>query len=100
MAAKKRSTVRKQVRKSLVDQLKRKGADIVLFEDQVDDYMALWDLKELLIEDIKSTGLRTRDGKDNASPKQLPIVNRQMLAVLKTLQIAPDDVLAEDDDDL
>lgn len=100
MAAKKRSTVRKQVRKSLVDQLKRKGADIVLFEDQVDDYMALWDLKELLIEDIKATGLRTGDGKDNASPKQLPIVNRQMLAVLKTLQIAPDDVLTEDEDDL
>jgi hypothetical protein len=100
MAAKKRATVRKNVRKTLLEQLKRRGADIALFEDQVEDYMAMWDLKEALIEDIRETGLRTVDGKDNASPKQLPIVNRQMLALLKTLKIAPDDVLIEGEDDL
>ena len=100
MSKKKRSTIRKEVKKSLVDQLKRKGADIALFKDQVDDYMAMWDLKEQLIEDIRETGLRTSDGKDNSSPKQLPIVNRQMLSLLKILQIAPDDVLIEGDDDL
>lgn len=100
MAAKKRATVRKNVRKTLLEQLKRRGADIALFEDQVEDYMAMWDLKEALIEDIRETGLRTVDGKDNASPKQLPIVNRQMLALLKTLKIAPDDVLIGGEDDL
>ncbi len=100
MAKKKRSTIRKEVRKSLVEQLKRKGADIELFTDLVDDYMEMWDLKEMLIADIRYTGLRTSDGKDNASPKQLPIINRQMLSLLKTLQIAPDDVLIEGEDDL
>ena len=100
MAAKKRATVRKNVRKALMEQLKRRGADIALFEDQVEDYMSMWDLKEALIEDIHETGLRTADGKDNASPKQLPIVNRQMLALLKTLKNAPDDVLIEGEDDL
>lgn len=100
MAAKKRSTVRKSVRKSLIEQLKRRGADIALFEDQIEDYMAMWDLKEALIDDIRETGLRTNDGKDNTSAKQLPIVNRQMLAQLKMLKIAPDDVLIEGEDDL
>ena len=100
MATKKRSTVRKSVRKSLIEQLKRRGSDIALFEDQIEDYMAQWDLKEALIDDIRETGLRTGDGKDNSSVKMLPIVNRQMLAILKALKISPDDVLIEGDDDL
>lgn len=100
MATKSRKTVRKEVRKSLIEQLKNKGADIALFTDQVEDYMQLWDLKELLISDIRETGLRTSDGKDNTSPKQLPIVNRQMLALLKTLGVTTDGIIGEEDDDL
>ena len=71
-----------------------------MFEDQIEDYMAQWDLKEALIDDIRETGLRTEDGKDNSSVKMLPIVNRQMLAILKALKITPDDVLIEGEDDL
>ena len=97
MALKSQKTRRKEIRKSLVEQLKNKGADIALFADQVDDYMQLWDL---LIEDIKETGLRTSDGKDNSSPKQLPIVNRQMLSLLKVLGITTDGIVGEEDDDL
>ena len=100
MALKSQKTRRKEIRKSLVEQLKNKGADIALFADQVDDYMQLWDLKEMLIEDIKETGLRTSDGKDNTSPKQLPIVNRQMLSLLKTLGVTTDNIVGEEDDDL
>ena len=103
MGVKKRETVRKEVKKTLEEQLRTKGADIALFRDQIDDYMSLWDLKEMLIRDIRTTGLRLDDGKDNSSPKQLPIVNRQMLAILKTLNITTDMVVlkdGEDDDDL
>ena len=100
MALKSQKTRRKEIRKSLVEQLKNKGADIALFADQVDDYMQLWDLKEMLIEDIKETGRRTSDGKDNTSPKQLPIVNRQMLSLLKVLGITTDGIVGEEDDDL
>ena len=60
----------------------------------------MWDLKEMLIEDIRETGLRTKDGKDNTSPKQLPIVNRQMLSLLKTLGVTTDNIVGEEDDDL
>ena len=58
------------------------------------------DLREMLIEDIRETGLRTEDGKDNTSPKQLPIVNRQMLSLLKTLGVTTDNIVGEEDDDL
>lgn len=100
MAVKSRKTRRKEIRKSLIEQLENKGADIALFADQVEDYMQLWDLKEMLIEDIRETGLRTGDGKDNTSPKQLPIVNRQMLALLKVLGVTTDGIVGEEDDDL
>lgn len=99
MALKKRETVRKEVKKSLIEQLRNKGADIALFTDQIEDYMAMWDLKEQLKDDIRDTGLRTRDGKDNASPKQLPIVNRQMLALLKILGISTDNIIRDGEGD-
>ena len=100
MTKKSQKTRRKEIRKSLIQQLQNKGADIALFIDLIDDYMEMWELKETLIEDIRETGLRTSDGKDNASPKQLPIVNRQMLALLKTLGVTTDGIVGEDDDDL
>ena len=100
MAVKSQKTRRKEIKKSLIGQLRSRGSDIALFADQVDDYMQLWDLKEMLIEDIRETGLRTEDGKDNTSPKQLPIVNRQMLSLLKTLGVTTDNIVGEEDDDL
>lgn len=100
MAVKSQKTRRKEIKKSLIEQLRSRGSDIALFADQVDDYMRLWDLKEMLIEDIRETGLRTEDGKDNTSPKQLPIVNRQMLSLLKTLGVTTDNIVGEEDDDL
>ncbi len=102
MAKKKSQNLRKKIRKSLTEQLKSKGADIALYTDLIDDYMALWDLKEMLIQDIAETGLRTSDGKDSTSPKQLPIVNRQMLAMLKTMRLSTDEIIiaGSDMDDL
>lgn len=95
MAQKKRETVRKEIRKNLIEQLTEKGAKLTLYEDMIDDYMRLWDLKELLIEDIAVNGLTKMYGsvmKENPSPKQLPIVNRQMLALLQQLGISADNV--------
>jgi len=95
MPAKLRKTVRKEIRDNLLSQLKLKSADLTLYEDMVDDYMRLWDLKELLIEDIAEHGLTKMYGsvmKENPSPKQLPIVNRQMLALLSQLGISADTV--------
>jgi hypothetical protein len=88
-------TIRKRVEKSLRQQLVSKGADVEIFKNLIDDYMGLWDLKEMYFEDVKENGLRV-DGKENTSPKQIPIVNRQMLAILKQMDITTDNVVRED----
>lgn len=91
-------TIRKRVEKSLRQQLVSKGADVEIFKNMIDDYMRLWDLKEMYFEDVKENGLRV-DGKENTSPKQIPIVNRQMLAILKQMDITTDNVVREDGED-
>ena len=82
-----------------------------MFNDQINDYMTMWDLKEQLKDDIKEHGLRmkylTANGgyaeKDNPSVKQLPLINKQMLMLIKQLDISTDKVVKdgeEADDDL
>lgn len=102
----KTETIRSRVKKSLIEQLKAKGADIDIFTDQINDYMAMWDLKESLKADIEENGLRmmysTANGgraeKDNPSVKQLPAVNKQMLMLLKQMEISTDNAVREGGD--
>lgn len=98
----KRETIRARVKKSLQQQIAAKGADIELFNDQINDYMTMWDLKEKLKDDIEENGLRlkylTASGKvekDNPSVKQLPLINKQMLMLLKQMDISTDKVVKE-----
>ena len=111
LAKKKRETLRKEVEESLKEQLQAKGADIDLFNDQIKDYMTMWDLKEMLKDDIQENGLRlnyaTANGgfaeKDNPSVKQIPLINKQMLMLLKQLDISTDKAVKNGvdlDDDL
>lgn len=103
MAALKRETLRKRVKKSLIEQLESKGADVEVFLDQINDYMAMWDLKESLKDDIEKNGLRMyykasnggKTEKDNPSVKQLPVVNKQMLMLLKQMDISTDKTVKE-----
>ena len=106
----KKETWRKRIKESLIGQLRAKGSDIDLFVDQINDYMTLWDLKEKLKADIEEVGLRidyvtangTEMSRDNGSVKQLPVVNKQMLMLLKQLGVSTDVVIkvGEDDDAL
>ena len=92
--------------KSLEKQLEAKDADIDMFNDQINDYMTMWDLKEQLKDDIKEHGLRmkylTANGgyaeKDNPSVKQLPLINKQMLMLLKQLDISTEKVVKDGED--
>ena len=86
-------------------QLAARGADIDLFNDQIQDYMTMWDLKEKLKDDIEENGLRlkylTASGKvekHNPSVKQLPLINKQMLMLLKQLDISTDKVVKDGED--
>ena len=104
----KRETIRARVKKSLQQQIAAKGADIELFNDQINDYMTMWDLKERLKDDIDENGLRlkylTANGgyaeKDNPSVKRLPLVNKQMLMLLKQMDISTDKVVKDGEEDI
>lgn len=99
-------TLRKRVKDSLIEQLRSKGADIAVFTDQIEDYMSMWDTKEILKEDIKKYGkrkmYRAANGgeveKDNPSVKELPVYNKQMLMLLKQMGIDTNNVVKEGGD--
>lgn len=84
---------KKQVKDSLLAQLKAKGATADYFTDLVNDYMTLWGVKDQLSTDIKERGVKFKDNsaagnemwKNNPSNKELVMVNKQMLALLKDL---------------
>lgn len=96
---KKQETIRKDVRGSLISQLKSKGADIPLYTDKIEDYMALWDQKEMYIQDIRENGVRLENGKQNSSTRLLQQTIRLMDTMLKTMNLSPDDVAPEGDED-
>lgn len=97
-----------RVKNSLIEQLTQIGANIPFFEDLVEDYMCLWDVKNGLQEDIKERGVTYIDVssvgvemmKNNPSTKELTMVNRQMLSILEKLGLSTDKCKIEDDDEL
>lgn len=108
MALTKQEKLRNKVKKNLIQQLKLRGADIPVFLDLIEDYMSLWETKELLIADIRENGIRIRydngggqvGEKDNPSVQLQVRVNAQMLKILAQLGISTDKVLGGDGDEL
>ncbi len=93
---------------SLQDQLKKKQADISVFSDLLDDYMALYDAKKRLKTDIRKRGVSYETSsasgkamivKQNQSVKDLVAVNKQMLLILEKLGLTTDKVIKGDTDD-
>ena len=85
----------KEIRQALLDQLVENGNDKPFYRDLVEDYMALFVTKEMLIADIYERGVTsqwqnsaTQKGyQENKSIKQLTSVNMQMLKLLNQLGI-------------
>ena len=98
---------RRLIEESLLEQLEMKGADMDHFVDLVRDYMSLWDVKNDLLEDIKKRGVMYKDFssvgiemmKNNPSVRELVGINRQMLSILKDLDINTKTVALFNDDD-
>ena len=84
---------RTDIKKDLLDQLERNGAFGKQYTDLVDDYMALWDIKNKLIKDIQKRGVTvewsngpSQSGyKKNESIGELNKTNAQMLRILSDL---------------
>ena len=96
------------IRKDLLDQLDRNGIYGKQFKDLVEDYISLWIVKNLLIDDIKSRGvsIKWNNGggqngyKKNDSVGELNKTNAQMLKLLNELGIKATVADSGDDDDL
>ena len=96
-----------QVRESLIRQLTEAGANREHFMDLISDYMELWTVKEGLIKDIKSRGVTYQDysstgtlvWKNNPSVKELVLVNRQMMLLLKELGLSTQNLGGGGEDD-
>lgn len=86
---------KKTIKESLIQQLKNRNATADFYLDLVNDYMALWDMKEALRKDIKARGVTYKDKssvgvemyKNNPSNKEFVTVNKQMLSLLKDLNL-------------
>ena len=95
MATKKQGN-KTDIEESLLEQLAMLGAMKEHYIDLIRDYMGLWEVKTALLLDIKlrgvtfidnsSTGIRMQ--KNNPSVKELVMVNKQMLSLLKEVGIS------------
>lgn len=100
-------TTRDEIREDLLEQLRERNVVESHFVDLVNDYMALWDIKNALIDDIKEKGVSVKyqNGanqwgyKKNDSVRELTTVNNQMLKILNDLGLKPSKVEVEQDDE-
>ncbi len=98
----------KRVRESLIEQLEKKGANVEVFVDMIDQYMEFTKVERELIKDIKNNGFSyeavSATGKeyikDNPSVKLAPQYNKQRLAILAQLGLTVKTVEMSGDDDL
>lgn len=107
MGKKSKKVNKKDIRNSLVRQLEKKGANIAVFVDLVDDYMKFYDHKKKLQKDIDSRGVTFQEKnckgelvqKENPSMKNLINTNKQMLSIIEKLKLDPDSIIPEEDED-
>ena len=79
-----------QIRRDLLEQLDNRGMNQRFYTSLVDDYISLWETKEMLFKDIKERGVMTEwnNGGGQTGVKKndcVPEVNRISASMLKIL---------------
>lgn len=101
----KKSVTLKSIKDSIIRQLEDNGADIEVYRGLVEDYMFYLTQEKAMQKDVKARG-RTYSAtssqgkeyeKENPSVKNAILCNKQKLAILKELGIAPDSIQEPDD---
>ena len=95
MTQRKKTLTQKEIKESLVKQLKLRGMNAEFYKDLVDDYVYYWSLKKKLIADIRKKGIRyeTINGngvsgeKANESVVNLQKTTATMLKILADLKL-------------
>lgn len=106
MAKKCLKTVKKELQKSLLDNLSARGLVEDIYIDKVDEYMDLWQRRQELKADIEKRGITIHDEKrgdcENRSVSLEIQTSRQMLAIYTALgfkEIASKNSFTVGDDD-
>lgn len=97
-----------QIENSLLEQLAMLGAMKEHYIDLIRDYTGMWLIKKALLEDIKERGVTYDEynpqghlvRKNNPSVKELVMVNKQMLSLLKELGLSTSKVGDGEGDEL
>ncbi len=106
---KSRNTQANKIRKDLMEQLKQKKITGNHYKDLVEDYIKLWHIKNMLIDDVEERGVQVeyKNGqhqwghRKNDSVTELTRVNNQMLKLLADLGLKASDLeIPEDDEEL
>lgn len=90
--------LRDKIESDLTNQLKVKSIVGSHFEDLVQDYLSLWDLKCELIEDIEDNGIKVsgmHGPKSNPSINDLHKTNDRMLKILDALGLEASPVVKD-----
>ena len=98
----------KKIRKSLIEQLEAKGANIPLFQDQIETYIFFVEREREMQNDIKERGLSftatSASGKEyikeNPSVKNAIMYNKQQLDILTKLGLTTASITSDFDDEL
>ncbi|MCR5143425.1 MAG: P27 family phage terminase small subunit [Ruminococcus sp.] len=98
----------KSVKDSLLGQLRERGADIELNRGLIDDYVFYFQQEKKMQADVRKNGIVidsvSSTGKpykrENPSVKLAMLYNKQKLAILNKLELAPSTVIDPDDSDV
>lgn len=77
--------LRENIRRDLLDQLDRRGLVDSFYVDKVDDYMSLWDTKNLLLEDIYKRGVTVEWNSNMKKNDSVGEVNKVVLTMQNML---------------
>lgn len=95
--------LRNRIERDLKNQLDERGATHAHYNDLVNDYLSLWDVKTMLIADIEERGvvitLFNGNEKKNDSITELNKTNAQMLKLLSELGLKATDIVKDDGED-
>lgn len=97
-------SMRSKIKSDLLDQLERRGLDDSFYIDKVNDYLALWDMKQALIADVRERGVAVDwngNMKKNDSVAELNKTVTQMQNTLNWLGLKPPvGEVTEDDEEM
>ena len=88
---------RNAIKEEMLNQLRENGTDNKYYCDLVEDYMKMWDILNLMQKDVDKRGVTVhydngggQSGyKKNDNVPLIPQYNRQMLSLLKELNLKP-----------